>query len=91
MVGTIFDRCALPATLGSAMIGLPLPSWHTPAARMKSTWPPKPDTMRVPTESDTTWPVRSTSIAELIAVTLGFLRICWMSFTQLTSPMTAMD
>ena len=51
---------------GSAMIARPSAARLAP--RMKSIWPPIPEYMRGPIESATTWPVRSISIAELIAV-----------------------
>ena len=40
------------------------------APRMKSIWPPTPLYMRDPIELAQTWPVRSISIAELIATVL---------------------
>ena len=43
------------------------PSGARAAPRMKSICPPTPEYRRCPIESATTWPVRSTSIAELIA------------------------
>jgi hypothetical protein len=69
--GTIFD-CPFEVIEGKAMIGFPNPSLPIPAPRIKSTCPPNPDKKRVPAESATTWPVKSTSTAELIAVTFGF-------------------
>lgn len=43
----------------------------------------KPEYIFVPIESDTTWPVKSTSIHELMAVTFGF----WLVMdTRLTNP-----
>lgn len=62
-------------TEGNAMIGLPNPSKPSAAPRIKSTCPPKPEYILVPIESDEIWPVKSTSIHELIAVILGCLAI----------------
>lgn len=56
------------------MIGLP--PYDRDAALMKSIWPPTPDIIFLPIESAHTWPVRSISTAELMAVTLAFL-IIW--------------
>lgn len=60
---------------GRAIIGLPLPSKPSAAPLRKSTWPPKPEYILVPIESDTIWPVKSTSMQELIAVIFGFFAI----------------
>jgi hypothetical protein len=68
------------------MIGLP-PS-ESEAPRMKSICPPTPEKIRVPMESATTWPVKSTSMALLIAVTLGFRRMTAVSFTYPQSSIT---
>ena len=54
------------------------------APRMKSIWPPTPLYRRSPIESATTWPVRSTSIAELMAVIVANERITWVSFVKST-------
>ena len=54
------------AVEGRAMIGRP--SSARAAPRMKSIWPPTPLYIRWPIESAHTWPVRSTSMAELMAV-----------------------
>ena len=42
------------------------PSVASPAPRMKSICPPTPEYIVWPMESATTWPVRSTSMAELM-------------------------
>ena len=54
----------------TAITGLP-PRLRA-APRIKSSCPPNPLTNLPPTESDTACPVRSISIAELIATTLSF-------------------
>ena len=46
---------------------------------MKSIWPPTPAYSRCPIESATTWPVMSTSMAELIAVIRLNERMTWVS------------
>ena len=51
---------------------------------MKSIWPPTPEYIRWPIESATTWPVRSTSIAELIAVIRLNERMTWVSLVKST-------
>lgn len=56
---------------GRAIIGFPSPSKASAAPLMKSTCPPNPEYILVPMESETTCPVKSTSIHELIAVILG--------------------
>jgi hypothetical protein len=84
-IGTI-RVSPLLVVAGRAMIGLP--PGDSEAPRMKSIWPPTPEYMRVPIESAQIWPVRSTSIALLIAVTLGFLRITAGSLTYATSSIT---
>jgi hypothetical protein len=61
------------------MIGSP--PFECAAPRMKSTCPPMPLKGRQPTESEQTWPVRSTSIAELIATMRSFRAITQGSFT----------
>ena len=66
------DTVPPQAVDGSAMIGLP-PSDRA-AACMKSICPPMPEKIAWPIESAQIWPVRSTSSAELMAVTRGFLR-----------------
>jgi len=68
-----------PVVEGSAMMGFP-PS-ESEAPRMKSIWPPTPEKSRSPMESAQIWPVRSTSMALLIAVTFGFRRMTEVSFT----------
>jgi hypothetical protein len=74
-------RHRAPAAVdGSAMIGLP--PRETAAPRRKSIWPPMPEKMRWPSESAHTWPVRSISSAELIAVTLSFLRMSAVSLVR---------
>ncbi len=67
--GLIFDW-PFSVIDGMAMKVLP-PSERAPPY-MKSCCPPTPEMMRVPTESAQICPVRSTSTAELIAITLGF-------------------
>lgn len=47
-----------------------------------------PEYIRVPIESLTTWPVRSTSMQELMAVTLGFWETSTDELTHWTSPIT---
>ncbi len=61
------------------MIGLP-PS-ESAAPRRKSSWPPMPLYWRVPMLSAQTWPVRSISIAPLIATTFGLRPMIAGSFT----------
>ena len=61
------------------------PSGASAAPRMKSIWPPTPEYIRVPIESATTCPVRSTSIAELIAVMCRNDRMTWVSFVKSTA------
>ena len=75
------DPADVPAWLteGRAMIGLP-PS-ESDAPRTKSICPPTPEYWRVPIESAPTWPVRSTSMALLMAVTLGLRRMTAVSLT----------
>ena len=58
------------------------PSSASAAPRMKSIWPPTPLYIRWPIESAQTWPVRSTSIAELIAVIRLKLRMTWVSLVK---------
>ena len=60
------------------------PSAARLAPRMKSIWPPIPEYMREPIESAATWPVRSISIAELIAVIRLNPRITCVSFVKST-------
>ena len=62
------------------MIGRP--SLASAAPRMKSIWPPTPLYIRCPIESAQTWPVRSTSIAELIAIIRLKLRMTWVSLVK---------
>lgn len=57
--GVILDS-PLFVTEGRAIIGFPLPSNPSAAPLMKSTCPPNPENIRVPMESEHTWPVRST-------------------------------
>ena len=52
---------------------------------MKSIWPPTPQYIRRPMESATTCPVRSTSIAELIAVMCRNERMTWVSLVKSTA------
>ena len=54
-------------------------NWHQPSDRNQ------PEYILVPMESETTWPVRSTSMQEFIAVTLGF---CDMMAVLLTCAMS---
>ena len=61
------------------------PSGARAAPRMKSICPPTPEYMRYPIESATTWPERSTSIAELIAVIDRNERITWVSLVKSTA------
>jgi len=75
-IETIRDSPEL-VTDGRAMMGLP-PS-ESAAPRMKSIWPPTPEYCRSPMESAQTWPVMSTSMAELMAVTFGFRRMTAVS------------
>ncbi len=67
------------------MIGLP-PS-ESEAPRMKSICPPTPENCFSPIESATTWPVRSTSMALLMAVTFGLRRMTAVSLTKAMSSM----
>ena len=71
--------CPPLAVEGRAMIGTP-PS-EAAAPRMKSSCPPKPEKMRVPMESEFTWPVRSMDSAELSATMRSFWAITLGSFT----------
>ena len=64
---------------GSAMMGLP-PS-DKDAPRIKSICPPTPENSYMPIESAQTCPVKSTSMAQLIAVTRGLRLITAVSFT----------
>ena len=76
--GTIRDCFPSRAVEGNAMIGTPRTARAAP--RMKSTWPPMPLQSFGPSESAQTWPVRSTSIAELIAVISSWRAITNGSF-----------
>ena len=71
-----------PAVDGSAMIARP--PGASAAPRMKSICPPTPEYIRYPIESATTWPLRSTSMAELIAIMLPSERITWVSLVKST-------
>ncbi len=51
---------------------------------MKSIWPPTPLYSRSPIESATTWPVRSISMAELMAVIVANERMTWVSLVKST-------
>ena len=64
------DTAPLFAVDGRAMIALP--SRLRAAPRTKSTWPPMPVNCTGPIASATTWPMRSTWMAELIATTRSF-------------------
>ena len=77
-VGTIFDS---PFEVLEVMAMMGFPPLESAAPRMKSIWPPTPEYIRNPIESAQTWPVRSISIAELMAVTLGFCLITAVSLT----------
>lgn len=90
IVGTIFDSFRF-VTAGKAMIGFPLPSYPSAAPRMKSTCPPKPEYIRVPIESEQTCPVRSTSIAELMAVIFGFCAMTGIAFTYAISSISVKE
>jgi len=57
-----------------------LPPADSAAPRMKSIWPPTPLYRCVPIESAHTWPVRSISIAELMAVMRWLRRMMLVSF-----------
>ena len=81
----IFDS-PLGVVEGMAMKVLP-PSDNAPPY-MKSCWPPTPEMMRSPTESAHTCPVRSTSTAELMAMTRGFCRMRNGSLVHATSFIT---
>ena len=60
------------------------PSAASAAPRMKSIWPPTPEYIVWPIESATTWPVRSTSIAELIETIWLNERMTWVSLVKST-------
>ncbi len=70
---------------GKAMIALP--SRLRAAPRTKSTWPPMPVNCAAPMESATTWPIRSTWMAELMATTRSFCPMTNGSLTMLTGSM----
>lgn len=78
------DVGAIPpaAVDGRAIMAFPSSAWAAP--RMKSIWPPAPLYRRRPIESATTCPVRSTSIAELIATIRPNERMTWVSFVKST-------
>src|SRR5690606_16839122 len=73
----------LLVTEGMAKIGLP-PS-ERDAPRIKSICPPTPEYCMLPMVSAQTCPVRSISMAEFMAVTLGFLRITAVSLVKAVS------
>ena len=64
-----------------------LPSRLRAAPRTKSTWPPMPVNCAAPMESATTWPIRSTWMAELMATTRSFWPMTYGSLTMLTGSM----
>ena len=73
------------AVAGKAMIALP--SRLRAAPRTKSTWPPMPVNCTAPMVSATTWPMRSTWMAELMATTRSFCPIRYGSLTMFTGNM----
>ena len=80
--GTIF---VLPLLVRDANAVMDTPPSDIEAPFTKSSWPPVPENILVPMESAQICPVRSTSVAELIAIMLGFWRITHGSLTYLMS------
>ena len=68
-------REAVPRRALAVMAMMERPSGLDLAARMKSTEPPVPEICRPPTASPLTWPVRSTSMAELMETNPGSCRM----------------
>ena len=79
MAATMRETAPFFAVDGKAMIALP--SRLRAAPRTKSTCPPMPVNCVGPMESATTWPMRSTWIAELMATTVSFWPMMYGSFT----------
>ena len=80
--GTIF---ALPLFVREAKAVIDTPPSDIDAPFTKSSWPPVPENILVPIESAQIWPVRSTSVAELMAIIFGFWQITHGSLTYLMS------
>ena len=72
-MGTMRDTVPLFAVEGRAITGTP--PFERAAPRRKSTCPPMPLYIALPIESEHTCPVRSTSMAELIATMRLFCAI----------------
>ncbi len=88
MLGTILER--LPPWAVEVRATIDRPPGESLAPFTQSACPPTPPICRSPMDSAFTWPVRSTSIAELIAMKFGILAMVWSLCVYVTGCISKM-